>query len=1106
MIPSDYWKCVTQESFELLALEHVQDLYPNHNWTHTTFTGDGGKDAIGTPIGGAINDLYWMEAKHRPGSRSIGRYTLDTHLISTYFTQGRVKRLHVVTSGKFSAPFLLRASEFSQSHKFAFSFSDCEPLEAWLRLRPDVVIRYFGGVREKVESLLKSQVEESNIFARATIVPEDDWLTSTALPVDQIVPGRKYVLAVSISSATQLDYSLFPLSLEWPTDNLYLSALTPISDANSKLSISTDDITSASIFTVPFRMLRPARSLPPVVIRDVRGAILQEIPPLNVKIISSLISSFVGQSAQSQLFILKRILEADVSSSSPRLVMITGAAGSGKTRLADEMRDEAQKRGFVVKKIAFPREHILQEEIWRQLFRWLFGLSQNPFEIDEEVLLKEHEAIDNTDSLDNSSDMESFSGAIRDLLLLAKFREDIFDFGSSFGRLFSDLVERVLRRRFPRPVLVHLEDLHHLSLRTLQPLHFIRNIIETRNGLAFCLTATLRDDETVKDCYAYNFAQALDLAGGTRSVVIKVATFSRADAQDLIVSMVNAPELTFSQSGLVNDIIDRAGVNPFSIIQTLEHIILDANAITYSRSGFQAILNLEVFKAALSAMPHGVEAILRRRFEGLRQRGEGHLLDLLSATAVWGREAPLTVLRSIHPRKITKIDLRKLLSLGYLAEADQRHIALSHDMLVDALVLENESRKAAVRYAKLIDKWPTRRISSGQKAGIYFHAGSRYYRRSWVAAVEALKEANLLEDFQRALEPTNILRRISRHDPEHFMLPREIGFIAASAHQHCGNTDEAREMFEELREHARCSLGANPSTTADYVQATIQASNQYFLRARPTQAIQLVEEALAIILDPSVELFAEHRVRLRAFARNRLGAYLHMVSLSDRAEGEYLLALEDAQKGGDDYLVSHTLSDLAALLRFKEPKQAELYQKQARSVWHHRLRRKDRRRVMLDCAEAYSACLMTNNPVSRGVIYAVSMEALGKGYLFQADTGLLFFSCCSLLAKDFANAGRALLHLLNISAQSEDYRARIVALHYLSVCAGCQQDNATALHWNWQAMKLSEEDPLFQTSLLRACIFHNEQTLLERTAASVHDIHNGVVILNGFALQLCDRA
>src|SRR5262245_24006253 len=85
------------------------------------------------------------------------------------------------------------------------------------------------------------------------------------------------------------------------------------------------------------------------------------------RVFPRLISPFAGQHPMEVLTAHTATL-TEVKEGQPRLIAIRGWAGSGKSRLAEELRDEAQHREFVAKMVRFERGADNHREIWRSFF------------------------------------------------------------------------------------------------------------------------------------------------------------------------------------------------------------------------------------------------------------------------------------------------------------------------------------------------------------------------------------------------------------------------------------------------------------------------------------------------------------------------------------------------------------------------------------------------------------------------------------------------------------------------------------------------------------------------------------------------------------------
>jgi tetratricopeptide (TPR) repeat protein len=1074
VLSKNLWKRISPENFEFLALQHVGDLYPEYAWRHTRKSGDGGADGHGVLADG-IDELYWMEAKHHPGS-NLGKYTLDTHLMSAFFTRGRVKRLHIVTSGRLSLPFLSRADEFARDHGFEFAFTDQHPLEAWLQRRSEFVAQYFGEHADEAMAALR-EIEGAaggeEIFCSAAVFPHDDSLLPHPVPAADLVPGRKYLLALAFSTARRIPPERLPLHVRWSPDPAFVSPLSREFTQSGELSI--ERISARSVLTIPFRLLRTGRELPSVHVYDAADEAVLDVPLPRLRDVVALTAPFVGDTAQKQLIQTRRILVEDVAYGRARLLALTGRAGSGKSRLAQELRDDAQRRGFLVKKLEFSTDPGAQHAQWILLLRWIFGLEHNAFELDEARLLDA--AVDALGDPSGGGEASAdLKAKLKALLVGRAWDESLFNLEIPTGRLMAEAVGRALARRLAAPLLLHLEDGHHLTGPRMGPLFLLRHIIEAADALPLAVVVAARDDETVAQGAMRHFVRAVEMAGGERGSHWRVPDLSHSDARALVWGVLRIPELRSRDWRTTDRLIQRAGTNPFALMQTLHYLVFDRGAIGFSYADHSYFADLEALKEALRSMPARIEDLLTARFRGLVRRGEGHLLELLAAAAVWGKEVPVKVLRGTATSPITPADLQKLLSLGYFAQADRQRVVLAHDLLQEALLARREKAAAARRIAKFLDGNAGVRVDEGRRAAICFHAGPRFHGQSWDFAGRAVQVARGSEDHLRALEPLGLMEELARAHPRRFTLTPAIRFAAAITHQHCGNTARALEMFLSLREEAARTLASDPEAPRRYVESTIEACNQYFLRAMPAEAVRYADDALAALDDPAIQLLDGSAGSMRALAHDRRGAALHLADRKEEAAASYQAALAAADEADDAYMRSHTLSDFASLLRFRDPARSGELLRGARETWRQRLRGMERRRIMLDVQEVYDACMRANTPLARARLHGFAAEAAEKGYLYQSAGALLCLACASLMDGRTEEAMDALLQVLDLTTLTEDYRARIFAFHYAAVCAHARGDAAMALHWNDQALRLME-DPLFSGSALRECLVHNEQVM-----------------------------
>jgi hypothetical protein len=1068
MIPTAAWRQLSDSDFERLALEHVRDLYPEIDWRSTPPTSDGGKDAIGQlkDAREGVIEIYWMEAKHHPANRSIGKYTLDTHLISA-FQSYEVKRLHVVTSGLLSANFLVRADTFSRQHGFVFAYSDQEALEAWLATHVDFVRKYFSVAAEEVVSTLRSYATRiPAIFCRASVTADTDGANPLAISVPHLLPGKKFRLVLTTSVATRPPAAALPFRLVWELPKR-VSLLTPQDD---HLCLRRFDPIKEPVVSVPFRLLwfsstkLPNPGLSQANSSDITAVALKDLCEL-----PRLFAPFVGHGARQELSRLKRLLREEVSFGQSRLVLVRAPAGAGKTRLLEEVRDDAQALGFVVRLVQMTSTVRAQEEHWRLFFRWLFGIEHNPFALPEEEVLRKRLA-----RLDLAlEEVGKFHASLNRFLQHGICSDELFNVETALGRHMTDAVRAVVGQRIDSRLLLHIDDAHHLSRRESRPLHFLRHLIETSDSLPLCLVIAGRNDETVRETSFASFARSLDIGGCERFQVIDLPALTRPDAEELVITTLRWPELRVLESRTLAKIITRAGTNPFFLMQTLDHLAMDYETVAFGHDDENRFLiDIPAFKRALNDVPRTAAGILSERFAGLRRRGDERLLLAMAAIAVIGRRAPRIIVSKALKRPLTKRDTGRLLELGYLPDASDGHLELEHDLLVDALRTRPEAQRAALSLARLLRDRPPRSITPEQQAAVYFAAGPRHRKAAWDLTRQIAEERFERQEYQSIFPLLGRLECISAasHAPSFDL---GLTWLSAIVQQHCGNTQAALNKFESIRQSTSSHLAKNAER---YVDATIEVSNQYLLRASPSLAIETLSEALAALEEPALHLLSNVRLRLTALAHNRFGAALHLMDCRPKAIEHFNASLAASEKVGDDYLYAHTHWNLAALLRFHAPATAIRHLRRAREIKDRCLRHKERFRLMVETSEIYSHCLRDNRAIVRFLLRAIAAEASEKGYLFQMCDALLSLASAALTAQSWDEAQNAALTTLDVTVASEDLRNRAIATHYLSVTAHMLGAQSASRDWCSQSTRFFVDAALSKSRLGR-CIRYNAKAV-----------------------------
>ncbi len=1049
-------------------------MYPHFRWRSTSPTGDGGKDGIGElrDLRDGITEIYWMEAKNHPAAQSLGKYTLDTHLVSAFFSQS-VRRLHVVTSGSLSTPFIARADAFSKEHGFVFAYSDREALEEWLASRRDLIRTFFADVSSEVlTNLVETHVGGRTLFARALIVADNDGLAASTVSVKHLLPGRKFRLIVTVSLAVRISREQIPLRLKWSPPARVSLLVKMEEDA----AVLTFDPLKEPIVSIPFRLLSFGSSrLPNPTIAFSNQCEAFSVALDDLAELPRLAAPFVGTAARLELQGLHRLIREEVAMGKPRLVICRGRAGAGKTRLAEELRDTAQILGFKVRVLEMTSTPSSQEERWRMLFRWIFGLEQNPFDLAEDAVLDRRlKAL----SLEPDVTQELHRG-LAGFLINGLYSEDLFNLDTTIGHMLADAVRESFTRGLASPILIHLDDLHHVSRQQLRPLYLFRHLIDTSDALPLCLFVTARNDDTVRDNSFDHFVNGLDLSGSPGFRLIDLPEMTLDDARELVVSTLRWPELRAQESKTLALIIERATTNPFFLMQTLDLLAMDYETVAFGHGDDYFLVNIPAFKKALRQLPKLIRDILSQRFAGLLRRNEGELLRILATIAIVGRSAPRTIVNRALGRALSEREVGRLLALGYLADASKRHLELMHDLLVEALRDRPEAREAATALSRSIGARGDL-LTAEQVAGIYYAAGPRYFHRSWVITRKIVEQRFRRQEYLTLPPTIQRLENIASSSPI-LVFDSSLEWIAAISEQHSGNTQAALARFQRIRDVSEKAL---PRTAERFVDATIEIANQLLLRAEPSGATEIITDALTIVDDTGLRLPSTIRNRLRALAHNRCGAALHLLEQSQKATGHFEAALRAADTAHDDFLFAHTHWNIAAQMRFRDPAISACHLQEARHLWKQKLRHEERFRLMIDCSEAFSVCLTINTVLSRAHLRAIAAEASEKGYLFQASETLVCLATCAMSVDRWTDAREVLLRALDLTAATEDLRARTFIVHYLSICAHKLGAAVECRDWCWQATR-SLTDKGLKDSEFGQRLNYNEK-LISGTPGSSH--------------------
>lgn len=433
--------------------------------------------------------------------------------------------------------------------------------------------------------------------------------------------------------------------------------------------------------------------------------------------------AFVGRTAE--LAELRRVWAEVRACGGPRLALVLGEAGIGKSRLVRELAVERRGEGAVVlhgtadEDLLVPHQHLVEA-----LAHFLAVAA--PGELERRVAAR-------------AADLEPIAPALAGRAGAPPVSEGHGE--SRRYRLFDAVASLLDELSVDAPVLVVLDDLQWADQSTTA---LLRHMLESRPEMRVLVVATQRTGEGVPSAAVAEPLQRLDQVGLVDRVVLP--GLPDADVAALSRSLIEQ-ELS---TGLVRAICQEAGGNPFFVQEIVRHL-----SESDRRSGGRSLSGVGV--------PEGVREVVDLRLGRL----DGACVRLLVVAAVVGTAFEFALLERVSDLQgedlATALD--HALSAGLVVEVshgEQERFAFAHALVRRTLLARlslAHRRRIHGRVAEAL------KASRGDEAllEIAYHlcealpAADRdealdYATRAAERAIAGLAYAEAVELFTRALE------------------------------------------------------------------------------------------------------------------------------------------------------------------------------------------------------------------------------------------------------------------------------------------------------------------------------------------------------------------
>lgn len=570
--------------------------------------------------------------------------------------------------------------------------------------------------------------------------------------------------------------------------------------------------------------------------------------------------TFVGRDTE-----LHELLAAlpEVESGRGRLFLIAGEPGIGKTRLATQLTDAAQRRGFAVlwgrcwegggAPAYWP---------WLQVLRGLARSAPEPLAHEAALLLAALTQLgeaqgESTQNHHETSEQQRFA---------------LFDRAAEFLRRVSA----------EQPLAMVLDDLHDADSPSLLLLQFVAREVGSCRVL---LLGTFREVEVRQTERVTTLLTRIGRAGRT----LPLRGLSESETAQVVGAVFAVP----AAPALVHAIHQASEGNPF-FIDEIARLLRAEGQLDATRSGDVPVIPI----------PHAVRETIQAR---VRRLPESHR-DVLSAAAVLGREFDLERLTLVA--QLAADELLEVLAQGEqfgLVVRRNHHnqrFGFAHALIRGALLDGLSSAQQAALHRRVAEGLAGQArlqtsVSLAELAHHFSAAGSEvadaaidYCERAGRAALQAFGYELASEQFRRALDV------LSRHRPDDLATRGRMLLELGEAHARAWETAEARQALMQAAELARrlndADLLARAALGVGGLELGVPRGSG--------------DASLITVLHEALEALGKTEGVLRARLLSRLAIELYYTQDTERRDRLTREAIGLAERSGDAATLAYTLS------------------------------------------------------------------------------------------------------------------------------------------------------------------------------------------------------
>ena len=528
----------------------------------------------------------------------------------------------------------------------------------------------------------------------------------------------------------------------------------------------------------------------------------------------SIYSAMVGREPEKRQLISAVI---DLSKGKGGIIAISGAPGTGKSRLIGELRKENSTDKFLwFEGRAISNGHNLSYHPFAGILKSWAGIREEDSQLTAATKLKSEIG---TIYSDGSDDIFPFIARFMGLTLSGAAGEKIAEIETSaLDKLMLKAIRELLIKAASRkPFLIAIEDLHWADQSSLA---LLKSLVELSHSHPILFITVMRpgypetSDPLIKFLHDHH---------SDHLVALEVSNLNQDHSQELIRNLVLSGDLP---SSLISEVVDKTGGNPFFIEEVLRSL-MDQHIIEFADNAFK-------FNASVGSIniPETINEVLLTRVGKLDEKTR----NLLDTASVIGRNFYFKVLDEAADA-IGEVSerLQYLKNMQFIQESgDEENLefvfkhALAHQASYDSM-MEKKRKSLHLKIAESIEKVFPERINEfyGTLAMHYIKAENYIKAEEYLmkAGEEAMQSAASSEAISYFEEAFKTYLKTSGDEPDPVRVT-ELYSKIGSAYQLGGKNEKAIEYFEKVLRHYGI---AEPRTKIGQIKAFVSNFTSIFL-------------------------------------------------------------------------------------------------------------------------------------------------------------------------------------------------------------------------------------------------------------------------------------